>query len=185
MSRPLPFSPRDGREDNRESNKTKSPPSPGTMAGPGQDKGRPDTSGHKRPSVKKNWEGCFMALRMDILVKPDPSHPQLLSVHWEKTCENSGTDPDFFLSLSPTFEGLSPDLEENHYSWNFLLMKESLPSYVFIFRNWQSIVFHEKKNSGSRYWWRDRGERVIRDVIIWSFWGCLKFKLRTTEHLSF
>ena len=83
------------------------------------------------------------------------------------------------------FNGLSPHLEKNHYSWNFLLMKESLPSYVFIFRNWQSIVFHEKKNSGSRYWWRGRGERVIRDVIIWSFWGCLKFKLRTTEHLSF
>ena len=75
MSRPLPFSPHDGREDNRESNKTKSPPSPGTMAGPGQDKGRPDTSGHKRPSVKKNWEGCFMALRMDILVKTRPQPP--------------------------------------------------------------------------------------------------------------
>ena len=84
MSRPLPFSPRDGREDNRESNKTKSPPSPGTMAGPGQDKGRPDTSGHKRPSVKKNWEGCFMALRMDILVKPDPSHPQFYCQFTEK-----------------------------------------------------------------------------------------------------
>lgn len=51
------------------------------------------------------------------------------------------------------FKGLSPNLEKNHYSWNFLLMKESLPSDVFIFRNWQSIVFHEKKNSGSRDSW--------------------------------
>ena len=65
--------------------------------------------------------------------------------------------------------------------------KKALPSYVFIFRNWQSIVFHEKKNLGSRDWCHGAaaGERVIRDVIIWSFWGCLKFKLRTTEHLSF
>ena len=51
-------------------------PSPLTMAGPAQDKGRPDTSGHKRPSVKKNREGCFMALRI-FWSKPDPSHPQL------------------------------------------------------------------------------------------------------------
>ena len=123
-------------------------PSPLTMAGPAQDKGRPDTSGHKRPSVKKNREGCFMALRI-FWSKPDPSHPQLLSGHGEKMW-------DFW--NGSRFNGLSPHLEKSHYSWNFLLLKESLPSYVFIFRNWQSIVFHEKKNSGSKDWWRGRGE---------------------------
>ena len=80
----LPFAAHDGREDNGESNKTKSPPSPRTMAGPGQDKGRPDTSGHKRPSVKKELGGMFYG-PADILVKTRPQPPTVIvSSHREK-----------------------------------------------------------------------------------------------------
>ena len=103
-------------------------PSPLTMAGPAQDKGRPDTSGHKRPSVKKNREGCFMGRRI-FWSKTGPSHPQLLSGNGEKMWD---------FRNGSRFNGLSPHLEKSHYSWNFLLLKESLPSYVFIFRNWHS-----------------------------------------------
>ena len=156
------------------------------MAGPGQDKGRPDTSGHKRSSVKKNWEGCFMALRMDILVKTRPQPPTVTVSSLRK--KRARIQEWIQISSWPWVRHLKdyhPILRRIILHGISCWWKKALPSYVFIFRNWQSIVFHEKKNSGSRYWWRDRGERVIRDVIIWSFWGCLKFKLRTTEHLSF
>ena len=135
----------------------------------------------KAPPWKKTRVGCFMTLRTFWSTPAPATHSHAQSVTMQKRSGRAqwGVKEFPFLTprLGPTFDGLSPHLEKNHYSWNFLVMK-AIHIYIY-FQTLTGYYVSWEKNS------RSDAQRVIRDVIIWSFWGCLKSKLRTTEHISF